>query len=559
MLFRKEIVLVRQFRIERILSDFGSNHQLTIPASRVLSIKTLQKQNLNIMFVSRYCYWLLLMFSLIACQQKSSPPNIVLILADDLGWSDLGCYGSEIATPNLDYLAQHGMRFTQFYNTAKCFPSRACLLTGVYAQDCAFSRTHRNPIANASTIGKELQKAGYRTYWSGKHHGVQNPTTIGFDRYYGLLDGACNHFNPGEQRKGEAPPAQKRSNRTWCIDSLCYSPFTPAKADFYTTDYFTNYSIDFLEDANKYDQPFLLYLSYTAPHDPLMAWEEDILKYKGKYDVGYEAIRKQRFLKQQSIPLFDIQTEISPATFTAWDSLSAEKRQFEARKMEVYAAMIDRMDQNIGRVLKKLTDLDMMDNTLIIFVSDNGASAEVVQLKNDNQDASVGGLDRWVSLGENWANVSNTPFRYYKNDSYEGGINTPFIAYWHGKIEANSFAQFPGHLIDLMPTFLAIADANYTTDDSLTPLRGQSLLPIFQGSDAKREQPLFWQWQAGNAARDGDWKIVRMEATEKWKLYNLANDPTECYNLADDKKDRVILLDSLYQQWWRQYAPSANL
>src|SRR5210317_1545192 len=217
-------------------------------------------------------------FLFFSCQDKkssfenSSKPNIILISADDLGWSDIGCYGSEVQTPNLDKLGEGGMRFTSFHNTSKCFPSRACLITGVYAQQNNYHQTHRNPITNAVTIGEVLRTAGYRTMWSGKHHGLENPITRGFDRYYGLKDGACNYFNPGDQRSGEGMPARKgqpgnKTKRAWCIDSVMYQPYTPEAKDFYTTDYFTNYAVDWLEEYKKEEKPFFLYLAYNAPHD----------------------------------------------------------------------------------------------------------------------------------------------------------------------------------------------------------------------------------------------------------------------------------------------------
>ena len=243
----------------------------------------------------------------ISCQDKktggetesNTKPNIIFISADDLGWSDSGCYGSEVQTPNIDKLGEGGLRFTRFHNTSKCFPSRACLLTGVYAQQSNYHETHRNPITNAVTLGEVLRTAGYRTLWSGKHHGLENPVTRGFDRYYGLKDGACNYFNPGNQRPGEGAPARKgqpgnKTVRSWCIDSTMFAPYTPEAKDFYTTDYFAKYAINWLEEYKNEEQPFFLYLAFTAPHDPLMAWPEDIAKYKGKNNQGYTPVRLAR-------------------------------------------------------------------------------------------------------------------------------------------------------------------------------------------------------------------------------------------------------------------------
>lgn len=502
-----------------------------------------------------------LISAIIACEidQKSpvqQAPNIILISADDLGWSDLGCYGSEIKTPNLDRLAEGGMRLTHFHNTAKCFPSRASLITGVYAQDCGYAKTPFNSLQHAVTIGEVLQQAGYKTYWSGKHHGKDNPYNRGFDHYYGLKDGCCNYFNPGHQREGEKQPAQKRHNRAWCMDSAFFAPYTPPEADFYTTDYFTNNALDYISEADKEKQPFFLFLAYTAPHDPLMAWPEDIVKYKGEYDEGYASIRKRRYEKQQTLGLIDSTYQLSEPAYKVWDQLSDEKKHFEAQKMEVYAAMIDRMDQNIGRVLMHLKTLGMDDNTLIIFVSDNGASNETVLLNTDDDQAPVGSMERWVSLGKDWANVCNTPFRYFKNYSYQGGINTPLIAYWPDQIKPNSFSDFSGHFIDLMPTFVDIADANYPNTfkgDSIVPMRGISLLPVFRGETVERNGALFWNWNKGSAVRLGDWKIVKHGDNNTWDLFNLKDDPCECVNLADQYSVKVGELDLLYTNWIKRY------
>lgn len=483
-------------------------------------------------------------------------PNIILICADDLGWSDIGCYGSEIKTPNLDRLANSGMRFRQFHNTSKCFPSRACLLTGVYAQDCGYDVTFTNPIRHAVTLGEVLRTAGYRTLWSGKHHGLENPYTRGFDRYYGLKDGACNYFNPGQQRKGEGIPAQKNPLREWCIDSVLYKPYSPEQKDFYTTDYFTNYALNWMEEYKDEDKPFFLYLAYNAPHDPLMAWPADIRKYKGYYDNGYDVIRHNRFENQKQLGLFNENVKISEPKYVLWDSLSGEKKQAEAQKMEVYAAMIDRLDQNIGRILDKLKQIGKDKNTLILFVSDNGASAEVVDLKYDNKNAPVGSMERWVSLEKDWANVSNTPFQYYKNYSFQGGINTPCIAWWPSVIESGSFSDFPGHFIDFMATFIELSEAKYPKEfngQSIVPCQGESLLPAFKGEENNRKSPLFWEWGQGKAVRKGDWKLVKHGLDNPWCLFNLNDDPTEINDLSRMHPELVLELDELFKQWKAAY------
>jgi len=508
---------------------------------------------------------ILFVILMVSCQSKNpesnsgkndnKKPNIILISADDLGWSDIGCYGSEVHTPNLDKLGEGGMRFTNFHNTSKCFPSRACLMTGVYAQQNNYHKTHRNPITNAVTIGEVLRTAGYRTMWSGKHHGLENPVTRGFDRYYGLKDGACNYFNPGDQRPGEGMPARKgqpgnKTKRAWCIDSVMYQPYTPEAKDFYTTDYFTNYAVDWLEEYKKEEKPFFLYLAYTAPHDPLMAWPEDIAKYEGKYNPGYEPIRNARYKKQLEMGLIDDTYKLSEATHKNWEELADSVLSEEIRKMEVYAAMIDRMDQNIGRVLSKLKEIGKDENTLIMFVSDNGASSEMVRIKDDYGE--IGTMTLWSSLGGDWANVGNTPFRYFKNYSYEGGINTPFIAWWPGKIKPKSFSKFPGHFIDMMATLVDITGAEYPhefNNQQITPLQGQSLLPVFNGEETNREKPIFWEWRRGQAVYSDGFKIVKNGLDKPFDLYDLKNDPTETINLAEKNPEKVKELTQYFNDW----------
>lgn len=486
---------------------------------------------------------------------ESTNPNIILISVDDLGWSDLGSFGSEIQTPNLDRLAEEGMRLTRFYSTSKCFPSRASLLTGVYAQQCNYHRTWRNPITNAVTLGEVLRPAGYRTLFSGKHHGLENPIYRGFDHYYGLKDGCCNYFNPGDQRPGEGAPARKGAPgkkiiREWCIDSVTYSPYTPEEDDFYTTDYFTNYALKWIDDYKNEDKPFFLYLSYTAPHDPLMAWPEDIAKYRDVYNQGYEKIRQQRYSNQIDMGLIDESFILSEPEHEAWDDLSEAEKLEQARIMEVYAAMIDCIDQNIGRILDKLKEIGKDGNTLIMFVSDNGASAEMVNIQDDYGE--IGTLTRWTSQGESWANVSNTPFRYYKNFSYEGGINSPFIAYWPGKIKPGSLSRYTGHFIDFMATVVDITGAEYPEEfnnQTITPMQGESLLTVFTGEKVTRDTPLFFEWGRGQAVYSDGWKIVRNGLDNPWELYNLHNDPTEIQNIANENIEKVKYLDQLFVEW----------
>ena len=485
---------------------------------------------------------------------NGAAPNILLILADDMGWSDLGCYGGEIQTPNLDRLAQNGIRFRQFRNTAKCNTSRACLLTGVYAQQCGMMKPAA--MQHAVTLGEVLRTAGYRTLWVGKHHGTENPVTRGFDRYYGLRDGCCNHFNPGLARAGEASPARKRSDRAWCVDDELLVPFTPEDQKFYTTDVFTDMALNYLEQYKDDEQPFFLYVAYTAPHDPLMAWPEDIAKYDHVYDAGYEKIRAARYQRQKAMGLVDEHFPLSEPMFADWNALEPDAQKTAVRRMQVYAAMVDRMDQNIGRILDKLRELNQLDDTLILFASDNGASAEVVS-KGDNIPGTgeIGTMTRWASQEKNWANVSNTPFRYYKNYSHEGGICTPLIAHWPGGIKTpGRFSDFSGHFIDFMPTLMEVADAAYPdtfNGEKVTPVQGVSFLPVLDGSEVSRSAPVFWQWKQGRAVCDGPWKLVRWSADPEgpWELYDMDADRTETTDLAGQYPEVVQRLSRLYDQW----------
>ncbi len=474
-------------------------------------------------------------------------PNIILILADDMGYSDIGCYGSEIATPNLDALAASGLRFTQAYNTSKCFTTRASLLTGCYQHQVGMARGP-GKITGAVTLGHVLKAAGYRTLWSGKHHGTQNPVTLGFDRYYGLRDGACNFFNPGNPRPGEPPPAQKRKNRAWCIDGKTHQPYTPPK-DFYTTDYFTKYALDWLDAYEKEDKPYFLYLSYNAPHDPLHAWPRDIVKYKGRYDVGWEAIRKARFANQLKMGMFDRNVVPSERESGDWSALSETARADEARRMEVYAAMIDCLDQNIGKVLAKVKAQGEWDNTLIIFASDNGGSAEVVRIGQ----GEIGNIDRWASVKGKWANVSNTPFRKYKNFSREGGICTPFVVHWPKGITVNagSFVRTPVHFIDFMATFIDVAKAHYPLEhdgQKIAPLQGVSFRPLLVGEPMARKQPIYWQWSKGKAVREGKWKAISQG--KGWELYDLDADRTERKDLAGQHPQIAARMQKAWETWF---------
>ncbi len=514
--------------------------------------------------MNRFLWLLLIALGVQAADRQR--PNIIFILVDDMGYSDIGCYGGEVKTPNIDRLAKNGLRFTSMYNTSKCFPSRACLLTGVYAQQCGMGRGSKGGFKNAITVADLLRTKGYRTLAVGKHHSTDSLYDRGFDRFYGFHYGpgksCANHFNPGEPRPGEGIPARKKGeSRAYCFDDRKMIPYyTPKEKDWYTTDYFTNWAIDFLEEYKDEDKPYFLYVSYTAPHDPLHAWPEDIAKYDGIYEVGYQAIRETRYRRQQELGIFGDGFRLPPATHRDWNSLSAEQKKDQSRRMQVYAAMLDRVDQNIGKLVAKVRELGDEENTLIMFASDNGCSSENV----NTGTGEVGSITRWASLQRDWANVSNTPFRYWKNLSHEGGIRTPFIAYWPKVIrKTGGFNRQPIHFVDVMATLQDISGASYPSSikgQPITPMQGESFLPALAGERLPdRKNPIFFEWGSGGAVREGDWKLVTKTLSKKskdprkarWELYNLREDPTETKDIAVAHQVVVQRLGRRWQDWYK--------
>lgn len=482
-------------------------------------------------------------------------PNIIFILVDDMGWSDIGCYGGEVETPNLDRLAAGGLRFTQFHNTSKCFPSRACLMTGVYAQQNGNDRKF-GPYTHAVTIGEVLKTAGYRTLWVGKHHSTENAFLRGFDHYYGLLDGASNHWNPGLQRKGEPPPGNKDVKKPWRVyafDENVMKPFTPPYQDYYSTDAYTDWALGFMEKYREEEKPYFLYLAYQAPHDPLHAWPEDVAKYIDHYRAGYEAIAQTRYEKMKRIGLIDDTFPRSEPTHIPWKDVDPEEKTKEIKRMAIYAAMIDRVDQNIGRILEKVEALGEKENTLILFASDNGSSGENAERGAEIQSGPLGSYGYWASLGRDWANVSNTPYRLYKNNSHEGGICTPLIAFWpQGISHPGRISQFRGHFIDIMATLVDLTGATYPTSrqgKKVVPMQGVSLLPIFQDQETPRNEPLFWKWSKGWAVTDGKWKLVSSDASTTIELFDTYLDRTETRDLAADYPEVVERLLKLHAEW----------
>ena len=493
---------------------------------------------------------LILAFSMgaLAASQGQDRPNVIFILVDDMGYSDLGCYGSEIQTPHIDSLAGQGIRFTQMYNTSKCFPSRATLLTGVYAQQCGMQD---KPLAmvDAVTLGEVLRTAGYRTFASGKHHGTENLYHRGFDHYYGLRDGSANLWNPGVQRPGEPEPARKGTVRYWCDDEKTYQPYTPEDRDFYTTDAFTDKALQWLDEPELDDQPFFLYLAYTAPHYPLQARPEDIAKYDGTYDAGYEAVRAARYQRMIEMGVIPPETPLPAWREDDWEQLNGLELRKEKLRMEIYAAMVDSVDQNVGRLLDKLEEQGKRENTLIMFASDNGACAENANAKiSSTRIEDFGTLASYETVGRSWATVQNTPLRNWKNYSHEGGIGTPFVLSWPARIKnVGGFYREPAHFIDIMPTLVELSGATYpdTFDGApITPMQGISLTPAFDQQPLNRPQPIFWEWRRGGAIREGNTKAVFLGTT--WELFDLSTDPNEQNDLS---KSNPELLQSLQTQW----------
>ena len=488
-------------------------------------------------------------WSSVACKETSKRPNILIILADDLGFSDVGCYGGEINTPHIDSLAKDGMRFTQFYNCARCVPTRQSLLTGLYPQQVDGK--------HSVTFAEVLRGAGYRTLMTGKWSGYPGlPTEHGFDRYYGLTDGTCNYFNPGKRRLGESEPAKDYGQvRAWAIDGKTYRPYTPQDPNWYATDAFTDYALAYLDEYAGEERPFLLFLSYTAPHHPLQAPEEEIAKYRGKYKMGWDKLREQRWQRMQELGLTAANWQLSArdADAPGWEDVE-NKDQWDL-SMAVYAAMVDRMDQNIGRVLSKIRELGEEENTLVLFLSDNGACAEV---NNQTPDIPPGPMESYRTYDVPWANAGDTPFRKFKCWTHEGGICTPLIVKWPKVIEAVTINRAPGHVIDLMPTLCEISGAAYPErfdNSNILSCEGKSLVPLLHGRQRESHAILCWEHIGNKAVRQGDWKIVqprRSTNLKSWELYNLAKDRTEIHNLAPTSQKRVERMARAWQDWARR-------
>ena len=458
---------------------------------------------------------------------EAKKPNILLVMVDDLGFSDLGCYGSEIETPNLDRLAAGGMRMTQFYNTAKCHSSRVSLLSGRWCRQAGDESLRR-----AVTIPEVLAPAGYFTAMTGKWHLQKEPTDFGFQRYFGHLSGATNYY---------------KGDKTFRLNG---QPWPVPAAGFYTTVANVDHALTFLGEARAEKKPWFLYVAFNAPHAPLQPLEADYKKYLGRYDAGWDVVREARLARQQQLKLFgrDIEPSPRPNHIPGWKTLKPETRVWEARRMAAYAAMIDRVDQEIGRLLRDLEAKGELDNTLILFFSDNGACP--YDRRSTDTDRQPFEPDVTWSDSTGWAWARNSPFRYYKQNQFEGGIATPAIVHWPAglKTAPGALVHSPAHLVDVLPTLAEVAGAKVPESfpgRELTPLAGVSLTPVFAGGELQSRPPIHLLFSSDRGLRDGDWKLVSFQS-EPWELYNLAEDRTELRNLADKHPDIVA---RMVKQW----------
>jgi arylsulfatase len=504
------------------------------------------------------------------------PPNILLILADDLGWGDLGCYGGEIRTPTLDSLAEGGLRFTQFYNSARCSPSRAALLTGLHPHQAGVPNLGGHLNDRCLTLAEVLAPAGYECFMSGKWHvGQPGPIARGFKEFYGFVEGhSVDCWDEGAMTRLPAGRPKR-----------AYAPGT-----FYATDAITDHALDFLAEARQTaDRPWFLYVAYNAPHFPLHAPQADIAKYEAIYAQGWDRVRERRLARQKELGLVSKDCALTPRGFIpanpfnvrtgwadkdnpAWDDLPADRRADLARRMAVFAAMVDHMDRSIGRIVADLKATGQFDDTVLLFLSDNGACAEWDPFGFDGTSgprnvlhrgddlAKVGGPGSYISYGSGWANASNTPWRLYKHYAHEGGIATPFIAHWpaglnrRGELDAR-----PSYLTDVLPTCLELAGAVYPlrrNGRDILPPEGVSLLPAFRGELAE-PRLLFFEHEGNRAVRDGDWKLVALQG-KPWELYHLETDRVELIDLAARHPERVERLSRAWDQWAERCYPSAT-
>ncbi len=479
-------------------------------------------------------------------------PNIILILCDDMGYSDIGCFGGEISTPNIDYMAENGVKFTRFYNTAKSFPTRAALLTGLYAYQSRSGNEWHLPMENCVFIPELLKSRGYRTFWTGKWHLHDRPDERGFDRNFGFLNqgfipncfaphlpGPMYPWVPGHQV--QAPP--------WLVEDSLYQTYVSEDTGFYATDAFTSRAIGWIEENQEGSgDPFFLYLAYNAPHWPLQAPGEDVKKYLGRYMEGWDKLREERYRRMQEMGIIDKDWPLTPRgpRVPAWEDV--EDKVYMDRRMAVYAAMIDRMDQNIGRLLDKLRELGIEENTLILFLSDNGAEPGYFREGNH----AIGTLLSFESYGRGWANFCNTPFRRYKLENHEGGIATPLVAYWPAGIsDRGRICREPGHLVDIMATVADVSQAEYPqylNGEKIIPMQGVSLLPGLRDESVHQHDHIFFSRPRGEAVIRGKRKLVRLNPGP-WELYDMEKDRVEMNDLAGEYPEKVYELNAAWKAW----------
>ncbi|QCX37415.1 arylsulfatase [Aureibaculum algae] len=493
-------------------------------------------------------------------------PNIILIMSDDMGYSDISPFGGEIDTPNLTKLADEGLKFTQFYNTGRCCPTRASLLTGCYPQEAGVGHM-TNPPSNAVghnygvleyqgylskntvTIAEVLKASGYTTMMAGKWHlGYENidqwPMQRGFDNFYGIVPGAANLFKPVHPR-GIVSGNEK---------------IEITDPDFYTTDVFTDNAIQFINQSkNKSaDKPFFLYLAYNAPHWPIQAPQEVVDKYKGKYKEGWQKLRLERYERMKKMGIINSDWQLTPQDSRDWDSLDEDKKKEMDLRMAIYAAMVDRMDQNIGRLVDSLKTNNLFDNTIIMFLNDNGACAEFSELA-DGPAAQLETKEGYIlTYGSAWANASNTPYREYKHWLHEGGIATPFIIHWPNGIEAKMNGKIIngyGFLPDIMATVLDVSNADYPlnfNNNAIVPMSGKSLVPLWNNAEKQiHSEPIFWEHEGNKAVRMGKYKLVQKWEKDQnnWELYNMDNDRTEMHNLIQEMPEKATEMIGYYDSW----------
>jgi arylsulfatase len=519
--------------------------------------------------------------------QGDDRPNILVILADDMGFSDPGCYGGGIDTPNIDTLAEGGLRFTRFYNAARCCPTRASLLTGQYPHCVGVGRNGVTMKRNGITIAEGLQRAGYNTSMFGKWHlSVMDtledpekqlrwlnhqydpdrpfapldsyPVARGFDDHYGVIWGVTNYFDPFSLVDG-------------------YDPIEQVPEDYYITDAINRRAARAVREYAEDEAPFFVYVAHTAPHWPLHAKPEDLTKYEGKYRRGWDHLRERRFRRQVELGLFDKSNAALPPVQDGkaeWETLSREEKEFESNKMAAHAAMVDRLDQGTGWIIDSLRETGQLQNTLILLLSDNGSSPELPKdwgpgldrpsETRDGRKIQYKGFEKpgsettFVGIGPPWASATNTPFRYWKAEQYEGGAHTPCIAHWPSglDVEPGSYTKQVGHVIDLLPTCLEVAGVEYPEEyngHSISPLDGKSLLPILRGKDREGHDQLYFEHLEGKALLEDQWKIVTLQTQNApWRLYNISDDPTEANDLSDKRPDRVSSMVKDWRSWARE-------